>query len=212
MRFCGFQPPSQWCFVTGNKTGAPPSTTSPGPKRKPPRVTKRYSRSGANAPSPPGAEALPTLTPHHGLAGNRCQGSPRPSPAWGWVPSHPASSQSKQGVGGGPRGAAAGREHREEKENVRLPVSHGFRHQHSARGPPPRPVSTGRYGNAQPAPPSPLQGLPQTPSFPCGPLAEAHGAARKLCGRGLCGRGRGFPLLPQSIFSGRGLAPVLGAG
>lgn len=50
MRFCGFQPPSQWCFVTGNKTGAPPSTTSPGPKRKPPRVTKRYSRSGGKRP------------------------------------------------------------------------------------------------------------------------------------------------------------------
>lgn len=119
MRFCGFKPPGWWCFVIGHKTDAPSLHQGPGPQEK---ATRRHKEvlpaRGANAPSPPGAEALPTLNSHQGLAGNRRQGSPRPSPAWGWGSLPVLPPPRANGVGGGPRGVTAGSIGRKRKMSV----------------------------------------------------------------------------------------------
>lgn len=159
MHFCGFKPPARWCSVIGNKSNAPPRHKVPGPQERATRCGEEAQPAhGASAPSPPAAKALPTLTPHHGLAGNGRQGSPRPGSAWGWGP-FPSCLLPEQAGGGGvlgaqPLGASGGK--------GKCPFAHSSLFPSPALGQraaaPPRPVSTSRYGNAQPVPPSPHSG------------------------------------------------------
>lgn len=167
------------------------STNPPDPRKKPPHITRGRGLLLRQTPHRlQGQQALPIPAPHHGLAGNRPQGVLRPSPSPGvGITSCPACSQSKWGSSGRSRW-----ECREEKGNVRLPVSHSFRHQHWARGPQPRPAQCPPAVMGTPSPATrPLPGLPQPYTKPqaslCRPLAGAHGGARKLCGSGFCGRG-----------------------
>lgn len=214
MLFYCFQSPSLWSFGTGNrKLTHLPSTNPLAPWRKPPTQNSRgkwpaCSRRWQGRPAP---------GPHYGWAGNRPQGVPKPQPQPGsGITSCPAFFPSKWGSS-----ERSHSESREEKENVRLPVSHGFRHQQAWAIAPPCRMSPGHCGNAQlchgphpPTPPTPAsRGWPgPAPNPKLLPEAQLEPTRReKVVWRvGSVGAAEGSPFFPNLFLADRDSLLCLG--
>ena len=185
MNFCCLMPPGWRSFVTGNKKPAHlPPPTLPGPRRRPPRATAHHSPLLGQTPT---GAAYPSSSPWPGREQASVVPKAQPHPRAESLPVLPPPK-----ANGGPQGCSHW-EHQEEKGNVFWPVSHSFRNQHWARGPEPRPTQCPWAALGTPSPAThPLPGLPQPcpkPKLPSAGPTGAHGGARKLCGRGSCGRG-----------------------
>lgn len=140
--------------------------------------------SRTNAPSPPGASRPCPAWPLTMQGLEQASGIPKLQPLpRSQITSCPVSFLSKRGSL-----EYSCSEYREEEGKVHLPVSHGFRHQHSARAAaPPCRMSTGPLGTpgstAICPPPGAGAAQPQIPSFSReGPPARACEDTRKFCG------------------------------
>ena len=140
--------------------------------------------SRTNAASTPGASRPCPAWPLTMQGREQASGVPKPQPLpRSRITSCPVSFLSKRGSS-----ECSHSEYREEEGKVRLPVSHGFHHQHSARAAaPPCRMSTGPLGTPSSTairpPPGAGAAQPQILSFSReGPPARACEDTRKLCG------------------------------
>lgn len=117
--------------------------------------------------------------------GTGLRGFPRPSPGVESLPVLPPPR-----ANGGSSGHRRW-EHHEEKGNARLPVSHGFRHRYSARGPQPRPAHS--YSCPSPAP---------NPKFPpAGPPLEPTEVPESCVSVASVGAAEGSPFFPNLFLA-----------
>ena len=181
----------------------PPSTNPPAPWRKPPYPNPIQPTLGAHALPAPGTSRVcrPQALTMAGLkTGFRGVPKPRPQPGSG-ITSCPAFSLGKWGSS-----ERSSSERREEKENVRLPVSHGFRHQQARAIAPPCRMSPGHCGNAQLCHPPASRGWPgpaPNPKLLPGAGLGPTEAQKIVWHVGSVGAGEGSPFFPNLFLADR---------
>lgn len=155
----------------------PPSPWAPGESH--PMSRGGTARSWGKRPATSGGRGSAHPDPSPWPGWKQASGVPEAQPSLG-VGSLPVLPPPRTNRGWGSSGCSHW-ERREEKENVRLPVSHGFRHQHSARGPQPRPAQCppAVMGTPSLPPPPRSRGCPRPAPNPKLPLRAPGRSPRR---------------------------------